>query len=343
MSARHPSPLEPWEVDADAYPADGPLQERLRFALRYAILAPSTQNTQPWRFKVRAPHVELRPDRSRALPVADPDGRELAISCGAALRQLEIALSGFGQKTRVTLLPDPADRDLLAVLEATDLREPTYSQKRLLAAIPRRRTNRLGFEDRPFPMPLVDELRTAAADAGAWLRFVEDPQARTELAELAAEAQRSQFADARYRHEHAAWVQDNRAERADGVPGYAHGIGDLPSRIGAQVVRTLGPPNADEIEHRAMLEAPMLALIGTHVDDLEHWIVAGRALAGVLLRAQVDGVQAAYANAIVEVPELRRQLGAIIEHEGAVHLVLRLGRGRSAKPTPRHAVEAVAR
>ena len=57
----------------------------LRSLVEYAALAPSGHNTQPWRFRLRGGGAELLADRTRALPVVDPDDRELVISCGAAL------------------------------------------------------------------------------------------------------------------------------------------------------------------------------------------------------------------------------------------------------------------
>jgi nucleotide-binding universal stress UspA family protein len=50
--------------------------------------------------------VELYADRTRALPVIDPDDRELTISCGAALLHLRIALRHFGYAGAVATLPD---------------------------------------------------------------------------------------------------------------------------------------------------------------------------------------------------------------------------------------------
>ncbi|WP_205208599.1 hypothetical protein [Arenimonas caeni] len=61
-----------------------------------AVLAPSSHNTQPWLFRPGEGHVELLADRTRALPVNDPDDRELVISCGAALLTLRAAAAGAG-------------------------------------------------------------------------------------------------------------------------------------------------------------------------------------------------------------------------------------------------------
>src|SRR6516225_8686290 len=54
------------------------------YLIATAARAPSVQNTQPWRFRVGDYVIELYADLGRKLKV-DPAGRELLISCGAAL------------------------------------------------------------------------------------------------------------------------------------------------------------------------------------------------------------------------------------------------------------------
>src|SRR5581483_1336980 len=59
------------------------VRHALERAAEAARLAPSIHNTQPWAFHVTSEALEMRLDRSRGLCVADPDGREALISCGA--------------------------------------------------------------------------------------------------------------------------------------------------------------------------------------------------------------------------------------------------------------------
>ncbi|HVH13914.1 MAG TPA: nitroreductase family protein, partial [Longimicrobium sp.] len=117
---------DPWSVSEAAYPADAPEREQLRHLVGYAVLAPSAHNAQPWRFRVTEHWIELHADRSRALSVSDPDGRELAIGCGAALFFLRLAVRRFGHMDRVQLLPDPTRPDLLAVLHRGDEARPGH-------------------------------------------------------------------------------------------------------------------------------------------------------------------------------------------------------------------------
>jgi len=72
-----------------------------------AVWAPSVHNTQPWRFTAGGRQISLRADAGRQLMVADPDGREMMISCGAALFTARLALRSLGYIPQTSVLPDP--------------------------------------------------------------------------------------------------------------------------------------------------------------------------------------------------------------------------------------------
>src|SRR5215472_15330294 len=84
-----------------------------RLLIAVATRAPSVHNTQPWRFRVSPEVVELWTDPRRKLR-ADPSGREMLISCGAALFGLRLAIRSLGYLPVTELLPDPAQLRLMA-------------------------------------------------------------------------------------------------------------------------------------------------------------------------------------------------------------------------------------
>src|ERR1051325_1026397 len=106
--------LDVWNVSELDHPDLGGSAAKLKFLLRYAILAPSTHNTQPWLFHIRGDELELYADRTRSLHTIDPDDRELIMSCGAALFHLRVAMQHFAYHAEIKTFPDLADPDLLA-------------------------------------------------------------------------------------------------------------------------------------------------------------------------------------------------------------------------------------
>ena len=65
----------------------------VRAAIELASRAPSVHNSQPWRWMVGPHSVHLYADLRRWLPATDADGRDLVVSCGAALHHLRVALA----------------------------------------------------------------------------------------------------------------------------------------------------------------------------------------------------------------------------------------------------------
>ncbi len=334
--------LDTWQVSENEFPTTGTIREKLQFLLGYAILAPSSHNTQPWRFKVTDDAVELYADRTRLLPVIDPEGRELIISCGAALFTLRVAIRYFGHEADVETFPEPENEDLLARVRLGARREATEQDKALFRAIPQRHTNRLPFEDRPIASSVLKAISTAAQQEDAWLHLVDDEDERTAVADLIWEADRIQWAEKQFRQELVTWVRPNRSESRDGIPGYAQGFGDLMSSVGPLAMRVLdlGKQVSEKDRNRALV-SPTLAVIETDNDLPADWLAAGQAVARVLLLARAHGVSASFFNQPIEVRELRPQLRAALVETGFPQLLLRLGYGPEVKPTPRRRITDV--
>lgn len=336
--------LDPYVAAIDEFPLTGTPAQQLRAAIKYAVLAPSSHNTQPWLFRVSGDEIALYADRSRGLPVVDPDDRELVISCGAALFQLRIALRHFGCAATVDVMPDSGDPDLLARVRLSGSHEPTDEEHALFAAIPRRRTTRFPFADRKLSGNLLAALVAAAAPEGAWLHLLESPRLRDTASDLVAQADRLQMTDQHFRRELASWLRGNRSRRDDGVPGFALGFGDIMAAVGPLVVRTFDLGDGRAARNRELaIGSPVLAVLGTAGDSPVDWLAAGQALARVLLRAEIESVTASFLNQPIEVPELRQSLQALVGETGYPQLLLRFGYKppTALKATPRRPVEQV--
>ncbi len=326
----------PWEISERGFPKKGKSSDKLRYLLNYAVLAPSGHNSQPWLFKILGDNLELYADRTRALPVCDPQDRELIMACGAALLNLRLALRHFGYEGTVQTFPDKKEPDLLARVSFGEKRKPTAEDDLLFRAIPQRHTNRKPFEPRQVPEKVLSELEAAASKEGAWLQFVQAETDRNRLADLVAEGDRIQMANASFRRELAAWMHPNRNVTHDGMPGYALGLGSLTSSLAPIVVRTFDTGKGQAAKDRQLATgSPALAVLGTDADAPEDYLSAGQALEGVLLRGRAEGIWASFLNQPIEVPDSRTKLVNLMGLKGFPQLILRMGYGPEVKPTPR--------
>jgi len=102
-------------------------------------------NTQPWRFTADGRQISLYADVDRGLPVADPDGREMMISCGAALFNVGLALRSLGYIPETCVLPDPGQPALVAQVSWPQRAPADEFARRLLMHVLTRRTHRGAF------------------------------------------------------------------------------------------------------------------------------------------------------------------------------------------------------
>ena len=75
-------------------------------------------------------------------------------------------------------------------------RKPTTEDDALFRAIPQRHTNRRPFESRGIPDKVLSELKAAASKEDAWLHFVLGEGDRNKVADLVAEGDNIQMANA---------------------------------------------------------------------------------------------------------------------------------------------------
>jgi nitroreductase len=331
---------EPVGPQAADFPAHGPRAAQLRFLLGYAVLAPSTHNTQPWQFALHDEVVDLYADYRRVLPGVDARGRELIISCGVALFYLRLAALHFGAAAAVEPFPAGSESELLARVSLGEPAAPTAAEEQLFLAMGQRHTHRQPFSRWSVGQALRDALQAAAAQEGAGLTLVQDSSPRWDVTDMVAEGDRRQWADPQFRQDKAAWVRLPPGTQPDGIPGTHLGPGDL----AAAAARDMPPGEAQARQDRPLVaNAPLLAVLSTREDTRRDWLTAGEALGRVLLCAAAAGVTASFLNQPIQVDTLRSELRALVGDEGYPQVLLRLGYGQAIPPTPRRPVEDVLR
>src|SRR5260221_413928 len=85
-----------WSISEKEFPKESTIEEKIRFFTRFGILAPSTHNTQPWKFKVQKNSLFIYPDLSKKLPFGDRTDKNLYISLGCCLENISKTSLYFG-------------------------------------------------------------------------------------------------------------------------------------------------------------------------------------------------------------------------------------------------------
>ena len=276
-------------------------EDTLRTALRLALRAPSVHNCQPWRWLVGPGIVHLYADGSRQLPATDPHGRDLLISCGAALDHLLVALASLGQGARVRRMPNPAQPGHLATVEPFP-HSATGDDEALAAAISRRRTDRRRFSSWPVPAELIGELLELARMRGVGLETITDPTVRWKLFQAITAAAAQQAADPAYAAELAAW-SGRGAESDDGVPA---ANAPAPQQTPGQMpLRAYASPNLPQPPSMGEPENAALLLLTTPTDSALDWFRAGEATSAILLTATRHGLASSPLTQPLEVDDTR--------------------------------------
>ncbi|MGE5186403.1 MAG: Acg family FMN-binding oxidoreductase [Acidobacteriota bacterium] len=298
----------------------------LRNAAAAAVMAPSSHNTQPWRFRIVDSTLELLADPARQLHVIDPERRQLVVSCGCALFNARVAVRAMGFADEVTIMLAERERpELLATLHLGARIITSDADLELVRAIALRHTNRRPFLARPVALADSDRLAAAAEREGAWMvRLM--PDQKHVLGDLIDDADRMQYADPAFRAELARWLVSSASRRRDGIPFREKEYGSV---LPFAVTRALRSPELGRqfgrTEEQLVDASPIVAVLGTSRDEPSEWLACGQALQAVLLHATSLGLAAAFVNQSLELPELRRRIATITEHVGMPHMMLRLG------------------
>ncbi|MGK5550807.1 Acg family FMN-binding oxidoreductase [Actinomadura kijaniata] len=278
---------------------------------------------------MRGSRISLRADADRRLEVADPTGREMMISCGAALATLCLALRALGHRPEAVVLPDPDRPHLVADvhLGGPAVLGDDGDARRLFAQVEKRRTHRGGFGDQPVGAPVLATLHQEAEAEGARLVQAVEMHTKGALAALTQAADHLQRRSQAQVGETARWAPAPGSARTEGVPQEAYPR-DVPRTEPYFPQRDFarghgwgvpGEPPDDRLRTGAVF------LLVTGADEPRDWIRAGQALQRVLLRATEAGLSAAFHTQALEIPELRAFIRARICPGTHPQMLLRLG------------------
>lgn len=288
-----------WRISEKNFSVDAAMTEKLKFLIGCAILAPSSHNTQPWKFRVAGEgRIEVFADESRWLRVADADKREMFISIGCALENLLIAAAHFGFAVKTEYFPQAGNESFVArvLLSPNSKAEKNWTD--LFRVIPIRSTFHGTFIKREIPAEILREIESCCDEEGFGLYLTGDEKIRERVDDLIARSDALQFADVEFRRELSYWI---------GQGAFSNSW--LMSQIGSLAVAylNLGESTA-KTDRKVLRSAPILGLLSTVKNDRISQVKTGQIFERLYLAARKHNLGIRPMSQIVQIPAHKEEL-----------------------------------
>ncbi len=314
---------------------------RGRELVRCATLAPSSHNTQCWKFALEdnGRSIAILPDLTRRCPAVDPDNHHLFVSLGCAAENLvqaarahglkaETSFDGTRDAVHVTLMPMPAEAS------------PLFN------AIPARQCTRGDYDGKPLSREDLDLLERAGTSNSVRMLLLTEPPAMERVLEYVVQANTAQMADPAFVKELKTWIRFNGTDAVrsrDGLFSRASGNPAIPKWLGDLAFGWFFTAKSENNKYaRQIRSSAGIAVFVGQVADLAHWVEVGRCYERFALQATALGIRNAFLNQPVEVPSVRSPFTDAIGLTGQrPDLVVRFGRGPVLPQSLRRPVQAV--
>jgi hypothetical protein len=318
------------------------MQQMIEF-VRYATLAPSGHNTQPWKFSIDENRIRIFPDFSRQLPVVDPNNRELYISLGCALENLVIAARYAGYDPEVEYFPTGEPTEcLLVALKRINVAGDNI----LFRAIPERHTNRREYNKQQIPLADLGKIESVPKEKGVTSLLLTEPRTIEQIIELVREGNRIQMNDDAFMDELISWIRfsDSEAEKhLDGLTARAMGRSPAPSWLGRMFMRLfVSAKSQSKTDEKNIRSSSALLVMVSEKNDKKSWVNVGRSFERIALTLTTLNIKNAHLNQPCELPQLKSQLQNDLALDNAhPQLLLRIGYAEPLPHSPRRPVQQV--
>ncbi|MDO8250525.1 MAG: Tat pathway signal protein [Rhodoferax sp.] len=312
----------------------------LRELVRYATLAPSSHNTQCWKFLVQERSITIEADLSRRCPVVDPDDHHLFVSLGCAAENLAQAALANGLQANASFDPTGAGAVALS-LETTKARASPLFQ-----AISERQCTRGDYDGKPLSTDELHLLEQAGRGKGVRVLLLTERPAMEKVLEYVVAGNTAQMNEPAFVAELTAWIRfgnDEAVRTGDGLFAGSSGNPAMPRWLGSRMMGLFFTPKSENERYaRQIRNAAGIAVFVSDLSDKAHWVETGRCYERFALQATALGIRNAFLNQPVEVGSIRPQFAAALGLGNLrPDLVVRFGRGPTLPLSMRRPVQSV--
>lgn len=354
--SRHPrhDVLEAWRLRAlsreefASLGSPGPSLSRVQLLhlMGFGVLAPTSHNTVPQRFRLNPKSNELTLvlDRKFVLPESDPSGRQATISCGCVLSHLTIAAGVYGWQAIHEFVPALASATQPLAEESsryTDLVRTTFVRLERpsfdatwLRAMLNRKMVRSEYDPREaLSDEAANELhRIVSKYAPVRLHLLADAPSLMVLGKFQELADTTVFNRRAFARELGDWLFPNQHPSPLGMRGREFGLNDEAALRFHLGLRGHGQLLPDEVSALAkagnlgMRSASAIAVLTVEQDSVLTRLLAGQAFAEVVLALTNHGYVVSMHAAVTEVEAPNLALRGRLRTVARPVVVFRLGK-----------------
>jgi len=308
--------------------------------VRYATLAASSHNTQPWKFRIGQDTITILPDYSRRCPVVDPDDAHLFRSLGCAAENLVHASAAQGFSATVRF--DAGDDSIVVALHP----DPSAQPSELFEAISKRQCVKLPYDGTTLEESKLRSLEQAARGKGVRAIMLLSDEQKETVIEYVTKGNLVQLSDPAFREELVSWIRFNPGQSistGDGLAGRTSGRPSLPAWLGKLIIGlVLTSKGQAATDAKNIRTSAGVAVFVSSRNDKATWVEAGRCFQRFALQATANDVRMAFVNQPLEVRSLRPQFESWLGLDGEhAQLIVRFGHGPTAPFSLRRPVEEV--
>ncbi len=306
---------------------------------RYATLAPSSHNTQCWKFSVAPDSITILPDFARRCPAVDPDDHHLFVSLGCAAENLVQAARAAGLHAEVRF--DASTERLTIGFESA-----TPHESPLFKAIPERQCTRGEFDGHGLTSSALRLLETSAGSTQVGVRVLTDRGALEQVLEYVTAGNTAQIDDPAFVAELKTWIRFNEraaVSSADGLYAASSDNPTMPTWLGRRMFDLFFTADSENDKYARQIRssAGVAVFVGTKAEKAS-WIEVGRSYQRFALQATALGIRNSMLNQPVEVTPLRTEFASWLGvGTQRPDLVVRFGRGARLPASLRRPVQAV--
>jgi hypothetical protein len=293
--------------------------------VRSAVRSPSGHNTQPWFFAKEGQCICIKPDINRALPIADPENRELFISLGCATETAMIAARFYGYQAEL-------NNDLLenqGTIQIILSKNDALEQPELFSYINSRQTTRNLYGKTPISDDDLIQLKQAVGVSDIAVEFYTGEEKIKTFLPYIFEANRIQMSNPNFKNELIRWLRFSEKEamqKGDGLYMACSGLPPMGRLLGGFVVKNFVTAKREEKRiARQVCNTNLVAMFITQNNTFSDWVRTGIIFQRFALTCAKLGLSHSFINFPCQVSQVRDKMISDMSLIGFPQLIIRLG------------------